>query len=167
MSSKNSWWRWACCILWWLCPYMDLARHVGYTVSVFSNCKIDSNRKKVACSRVVLIQSSAQFRHVCTHLLQWRTFCLSHSSAQASQILTQRLQNCSGIWLSVDISYWNVPQAVAHSLLIWTQLAIILESRYPRAGVAKNSKTSAHLMQAAIKLIRILERGVSPEPNYR
>ena len=62
-----------------------------------------------------------------------------------------RLQNCFANWLSIDINDADVQQTVAHSLLIWAQLAIILTSCSFRSEVAQNSHASAHLMQASMQ----------------
>jgi hypothetical protein len=84
--------------------------------------------------------------------LQWSMLCLSHSLAQVSQMSAHRLQNCFANWLSIDMSDADAQHTLAHSLLIWTQLAIIFTSCSLRSDVAQNSHASAHLMQASMQL---------------
>jgi hypothetical protein len=63
-----------------------------------------------------------------------------------------KLQNCFEYWLSMDINAADVQQTAAHSLLICTQLAIILTSCSLRSDVAQNSQASAQRMQASMQL---------------
>ena len=100
----------------------------------------------------ILRHSSAQLRHACAHLLQWSTLCLSHSWAHASHTSAHRLQNCFANWLSIDINAADAQHTSAHSLLVWTQFAIILTSCSLRSEVAQNSHASAQRMQASIQL---------------
>lgn len=102
-------------------------------------------------SYFIFLQYSAHERHISAHLLQWSTSCRSHSSAHASQTSAHIMQNCFANRLSIDINEAEVQQTAAHSLLIWTQLAIILTSVSPRSDVAQNSHAPAHRMQASMQ----------------
>jgi len=100
----------------------------------------------------MLMHSSAQLSQAVAHSAQCSLLCLRHSASQASQILAQ-IRHSSFISSLPRLINWAAEkQTVAHSMLSWMHLAIILTSSSCAHEEAQWLQIAAQRRQASMQV---------------